>query len=56
MDKEIEKIGGKVRVRVCGLYWQQEQLLMVNHQGCIPMTFWSTAGGGLNLEKAPPMP
>jgi ADP-ribose pyrophosphatase YjhB (NUDIX family) len=53
MDKEIEKkFGGKVRVRVCGLCWQQEQLLMVNHQGLYPHDFWSPPGGGVEFGES----
>ncbi len=53
MDKEIEKkFGGKIRVRACGLCWQDEQLLLVNHRGLYPHDFWSPPGGGVEFGES----
>lgn len=53
MDPEIGKqYGNKIRVRVCGLCWQEGQLLMVNHRGLAPGNFWSPPGGGLEFGES----
>ncbi len=50
MSPEIAKIyGNKIRVRVCGLCWQNDQLLLVNHKGITEADFWSPPGGGLEF-------
>lgn len=50
MDQELkEKYGDRVRVRVCGLCWQGDTLLMVNHKHLGPEHFWSPPGGGIEL-------
>lgn len=53
MDKEVAKIyGNKVRVRVCGLYFQGDKLLMANHHGVTPTNFWSPPGGGVEFGQS----
>jgi ADP-ribose pyrophosphatase YjhB (NUDIX family) len=53
MDNEIEKkFGGRIRVRACGLCWQEDRLLMVNHRGLYPHDFWSPPGGGVDFEES----
>jgi 8-oxo-dGTP diphosphatase len=48
MEREIGKIyGNKIRVRVCGLCWRNDQLLLVNHKGITATDFWAPPGGGL---------
>lgn len=52
MDSEIiKKYGDKVRLRVCGLCWEQDQLLMVNHIGITPGSFWAPPGGGVEFNQ-----
>ncbi len=52
MDPEIGRIYGQtVRVRVCGLCWQDDRLLMVNHRGLAPEDFWAPPGGGLEFGE-----
>lgn len=52
MDSEIiEKYGNRVRLRVCGLCWEQDQLLMVNHNGINPGSFWAPPGGGVEFNQ-----
>ena len=48
MDKSVENIyGNRVRARVCGLCWEGDKLLLVNHQGLYGYDFWSPPGGGI---------
>ncbi|MEX1238257.1 MAG: NUDIX hydrolase, partial [Cyclobacteriaceae bacterium] len=52
MDAELTNLyGNKVRVRVCGLCWQDGNLLMVNHQGLTQGDFWAPPGGGLAFAE-----
>jgi 8-oxo-dGTP diphosphatase len=47
MDKEITRLyGNKLRLRVCGLCWQSNNLLMVNHKKLTKGNFWAPPGGG----------
>ncbi|HEY9044851.1 MAG TPA: NUDIX hydrolase [Ohtaekwangia sp.] len=57
MDTEIARIyGNRVRVRVCGLCWHTDKLLMVNHKSLKESDFWAPPGGGVepgeSLEDA----
>lgn len=53
MDAGIATLyGNKVRVRVCGLCWQGDNLLMVNHQGLTQGDFWAPPGGGLAFGES----
>lgn len=53
MSTEIAKIyGNKVRVRVCGLCWQNDKLLMINHRGIRQADFWAPPGGGLQFGES----
>ncbi len=48
VDSSIaEKFGNRLRVRVCGLCWENERLLMVNHPGLYGHDFWAPPGGGM---------
>ena len=50
MDPEIIKVyGNRVRLRVCGLCWQDGELLLVNHAGLRDGNFWAPPGGGVEL-------
>jgi 8-oxo-dGTP diphosphatase len=56
MQPEIaEKYGNKVRIRVCGLCWENDRLLLINHN-LYTGHFWSPPGGGIDYgdtaEKA----
>jgi len=53
MDAEISAVyGERVRVRVCGLCWRNDRLLMVNHRGLSPGDFWAPPGGGLEFGES----
>lgn len=41
--------GNRVRVRVCGICWDGNKLLMVNHTGMGPGDFWAPPGGGVEF-------
>jgi len=48
VEKELEEIyGNKVRVRACGLCWQDDSLLLIDHQYLGTAHFWSPPGGGV---------
>ena len=52
MDEEIGKIyGNRLRVRVCGLCWDGEKLLMANHGLTSGASFWIPPGGGLEYSE-----
>jgi 8-oxo-dGTP diphosphatase len=53
MDAEIGEIyGNKVRVRACGLCWQNGRLLLVNHRGITQTDFWAPPGGGVEFGES----
>lgn len=54
MKEKIENVyGHRVRVRVCGLCFEGDDLLMVNHKGLTGGDFWAPPGGGMEFgEKA----
>ena len=53
MDKDVAKTyGNRVRVRVCGMCWERERLLMVNHQGVSDTNFWAPPGGGVEFGQS----
>jgi 8-oxo-dGTP diphosphatase len=52
MTPEItEMYKNRARARVCGLCWQSEKLLMVNHRGLTSGNFWSPPGGGIEFAE-----
>jgi 8-oxo-dGTP diphosphatase len=52
MDSEVAKIyGQRVRVRICGLCWDSDALLLVNHKGITASNFWAPPGGGLEFRQ-----
>ena len=53
MDPAIKNLyGSRVRVRICGLCWQDDRLLMINHGGLTQGDFWAPAGGGLEFQES----
>ena len=53
MESEIiEKYGNKVRVRVCGLCWKEDSLLMANHMFLTKGDFWAPPGGGIEFGQS----
>lgn len=44
--------GNKVRIRVCGLCWQENRLLLVNHTGLNDSGFWAPPGGGVDFGSS----
>lgn len=52
MSPEISEIyTNRTRVRVCGLCWKNDTLLMVNHRGLTSGNFWSPPGGGIEFGE-----
>ncbi len=53
MEKEITDIyGSRVRVRVCGLCWKDEKILMVRHKSLKADGFWAPPGGGIDFNQS----
>lgn len=53
MDPRIDSVyGNRLRVRVCGLYWRDDRLLMVRHKGLSNGDFWAPPGGGLEFGES----
>ena len=53
MNPAINEVyGNKVRVRVCGVCWQEGKLLMVNHRGLTAGAFWAPPGGGVTFAES----
>lgn len=52
MRAKIDELyGGKVRVRACGMCWQGNALVLVNHRGLGSPDFWSPPGGGIEFGE-----
>ena len=52
MEPEINsQYGQKVRLRACGLCFNNDKLLMVNHVGLQNGDFWSPPGGGVEFGQ-----
>ena len=52
MTPEIAEIyGNKVRLRVCGLCWQEDSLLLILHK-MGGNDFWAPPGGGVEYGEA----
>lgn len=47
----IRKFGNRVRLRACGLCWQGDSLLLVNHSGLRNGNFWAPPGGGIEFGQ-----
>ena len=53
MEINTEQFNGKLRVRVCGICLQNNNLLVVNHRGLYPgKDFWAPPGGGLTFGES----
>lgn len=54
--EEVQKLyGNRLRLRVCGLHREEDQLLMVRHRGIGPTdTFWCPPGGGPQFSETAP--
>src|SRR5262245_31312473 len=52
MDGEIAKIyGNRLRVRACGLCWDMDRLLLVNHRMASGTNLWLPPGGGVDFGE-----
>lgn len=52
MKQNIEAhFGNKVRVRVCGLCWKDDSLLLINHRLYEGQDFWAPPGGGVEYSQ-----
>lgn len=59
VDKPREEVlklyGNRLRIRVCGLYREDDRLLMVRHRGINATdTFWCPPGGGAHFSETAP--
>lgn len=44
--------GGRIRVRACGLCWDDGRLLLANHKKVTPTHFWAPPGGGVEFGQS----
>jgi 8-oxo-dGTP diphosphatase len=52
-NEVLRLYGNRLRLRVCGLYRENDRLLMVRHRGINASdTFWCPPGGGLQFGEA----
>lgn len=51
-NKITDVYGNRVRVRICGLCWRGDDLLLVNHSGISKGDFWAPPGGGLEFGES----
>jgi 8-oxo-dGTP diphosphatase len=52
VDKTVQEFyGNRVRARVCGLCWEGDKLLLVNHRGLYDHDFWALPGGGMEFGQ-----
>jgi 8-oxo-dGTP diphosphatase len=55
MVPEIDRIyGNRVRVRACGICWDGDSVLVVNHCGLTDGDFWAPPGGGVEFGSTVP--
>ncbi len=53
IDKSVQEIyGNGVRIRVCGLCWEGDRMLLVNHHGIYNHDFWAPPGGGVEFGQS----
>ena len=53
MSKIVKKLGGRLRVRACGLYIEGDSILLANHKGLNRENmFWSPPGGGVEFGES----
>ncbi|MCU0396998.1 MAG: NUDIX domain-containing protein [Cyclobacteriaceae bacterium] len=48
----VELYGNRTRIRVCGLCWKNNSLLLVNHIMGTENTFWVPPGGGVEFGES----
>lgn len=52
MNRQVEDIyGHRLRLRVCGLCWRDDALLLANHRGLTSGDFWAPPGGGVEFGE-----
>jgi 8-oxo-dGTP diphosphatase len=47
----VEKFGNRIRVRVCGLCYRGDEVLLINHKRLYDHDFWAPPGGGLEFGE-----
>jgi 8-oxo-dGTP diphosphatase len=50
-NKLLEKYGNRTRIRVCGLSWDNDKLLVVEHKMGETGIFWAPPGGGIDFGE-----
>jgi len=51
IEEVAVEFGGRIRVRVCGLFFKDERILLLNHSGLYGHDFWAPPGGGVNFGE-----
>ena len=53
MERKVaDEFGGRIRIRACGLCFQDGKVLLVNHSGIYGHDFWAPPGGGVNFGES----
>ncbi|MGI9544626.1 MAG: NUDIX domain-containing protein [Cyclobacteriaceae bacterium] len=52
-NEVIQKFGNRLRLRVCGICYEEERVLMIKHKGVGPEGYlWSPPGGGVEFGSS----
>src|SRR5689334_24082616 len=51
IKKVADEFGGRIRIRACGLCFQNDRILLVNHSGIYGNDFWAPPGGGVEFGE-----
>lgn len=52
-DRIVEEFGNKLRIRVCGICFEEDRILLVNHQSLNENgDFWAPPGGGMDFGQS----
>jgi 8-oxo-dGTP diphosphatase len=47
----VEKFGNRIRQRVCGIAFRDEDILLINHAGLYKHDFWAPPGGAVEFGE-----
>jgi 8-oxo-dGTP diphosphatase len=48
----MDKFGQRIRLRVCGLCFKDNRILLINHKGLYSHDFWAPPGGGVEFGES----
>lgn len=47
----VEKFGNRIRQRVCGIVFRDDDILLINHPGLYKHDFWAPPGGAVEFGE-----